>query len=253
MDFEHKTDHRDSHYRFLIHVEMSHNAAANNKCYPRPMNVEKISNNKAIDAALHLDGDPQKLGAFYDEWAKNYDIDTTGSGYIGPQIAAKLFHQFHESEAQEVCFSFNILDAGCGTGFVGEELSKLGYEQIDGFDLSEAMALKATVTGRYREVKGGIDMMLAGQSYPAQSYAGVLSIGVFTLGHVPPEALHILIELLSPGGLLVVSTRSHYYDQTNFQEVVDALIADGKLQLLKLIKDAPYNDDGDGHYWVFRT
>ena len=217
------------------------------------MNDEKISSNKAIDAALHLDGDPRKLRAFYDDWAKNYDIDTTGSGYSGPQIAAKLFHQFHRSEGQAVCYSFDILDAGCGTGFVGEALAKLGYEQIDGFDLSEAMAQKATETGSYREVKGGIDMMLAAQTYTPRSYAGVLSIGVFTLGHVPPEALHVLIELLSPGGLLVVSTRSHYYDQSNFQEVVDTLIADGRLQLLKLIKDAPYNDDGDGHYWVFRT
>ncbi len=217
------------------------------------MNDVKISSNEAIDAALHLDGDPRKIRAFYDEWSKNYDIDTTASGYTGPQIAAKLFHQFHRSEGQEVCFSFDILDAGCGTGFVGEALSKLGYEQIDGFDLSDAMAQKATETGSYREVKGGIDMMQAAQSYTPRSFAGVLSIGVFTLGHVPPEALHVLIELLSPGGLLVVSTRSHYYDQTNFQEVVDALIADGRLQLLKLIKDAPYNDDGDGHYWVFRT
>ena len=54
------------------------------------MTDDKISKNEAIDAALHLDGDPQKVRAFYDEWAKNYDIDTTGSGYSGPRIAAKL-------------------------------------------------------------------------------------------------------------------------------------------------------------------
>ena len=216
------------------------------------MSDEKISSNEAIDAALHLDGDPQKVRDFYDEWAKTYDIDTTDSGYSGPQIAAKLFHQFNHIETEKVCYSFNILDAGCGTGFVGEALSRLGYEQIDGFDLSEAMALKAAETGSYREVKGGIDMMQAAQSYTPQSYAGLLSIGVFTLGHVPPEALRVLIGLLSPGGLLVVSTRTHYYDQSNFQEVVNQLIAEGQLQLLKLIKDAPYNDDGDGHYWVFR-
>ena len=202
-----------------------------------------------MDVAIVI---PQKVRDFYQDWAKNYDIDTAESGYSGPRIAAKLFHQFHRSRGQEVCFSLDILDAGCGTGFVGEELAKLGYKQIDGFDLSEAMALKATETGSYREVRGGIDMMLATQSYTPLSYTAVLSIGVFTLGHVPPEALRVLVELLSPGGLLVVSTRSHYYDQTNFQEVVDKLITASQLQLLKLIKDAPYNDDGDAHYWVFR-
>ena len=217
-----------------------------------PMTDDKISANKAIDAALHLDGDPQKVRDFYDEWAKNYDIDTTNTGYVGPRIAAKLFHQFDRAERQGVCFFSNVLDAGCGTGLVGDELSTLGYEQIDGFDLSDAMALKASETGSYREVKGGIDMMQAVQYYRPQSYAGVLSVGVFTLGHVPPEALNVLVELLRPGGLLVVSTRCHYYDQSNFQEKVDRLIADRQLHLLKLVRDAPYNNDGDGHYWVFR-
>lgn len=217
-----------------------------------PMTDDKISANKTIDAALHLDGDPQKVRDFYDEWAKNYDVDTTNTGYVGPRIAAKLFHQFDRAERQGVCFFSNVLDAGCGTGLVGDELSTLGYEQIDGFDLSDAMALKASETGSYREVKGGIDMMQAVQYYRPLSYAGVLSVGVFTLGHVPPEALNVLVELLRPGGLLVVSTRSHYYDQSNFQQVVDKLIADRQLHLLKLVRDAPYNNDGDGHYWVFR-
>jgi hypothetical protein len=52
--------------------------------------------------------------------------------------------------------------------------------------------------------------------------------------------------------LLVISTRTHYYDQTNFQQVVDELTTSQQAELIQLIKDAPYNNDGDGHYWVFR-
>ena len=215
------------------------------------MSDDKISNNLAVDAALHLDGDPQKVRAYYDEWASKYEIDVGESEYSGPELAAKLFQQFNRSGRQAVCYSFDILDAGCGTGLVGVELAKLGYQCIDGFDLSDVMAQKATETGSYREVKGDIDMMQAAQSYTPQSYAAVLCIGVFTLGHVPPEALRVLIELLSPGGLLVVSTRSHYYDQSDFQQIVDDLIASGEISLLKRIKDTPYNKDGLAHYWVF--
>jgi cyclopropane fatty-acyl-phospholipid synthase-like methyltransferase len=134
---------------------------------------------------------------------------------------------------------------------VGIELHALGYDNIDGFDLSESMAEQAAATGSYQRVLGGIDMMLAADSYAPASYDAILSVGVFTLGHVPPEALQVLLQLTKADGLMVISTRTHYYDQSNYQQVVDDLIETGQVRLLQLIKDAPYNNDGDGHYWVF--
>ena len=110
----------------------------------------------------------------------------------------------------------------------------------------------AAATGAYRQVLGSIDMMRAAESYAPASYDGILSVGVFTLGHVPPEALKVLLKLARPSGLLVISTRTHYYDQTNYQQVVDELIDNQQTELIQLIKDAPYNNDGDGHYWILR-
>ena len=207
---------------------------------------DKISNNEAIDAALHLDGDPETISAFYRDWAENYNIDTASSDYTGPKIAARLF----ESHVPDKTMS--ILDAGCGTGFVGIELAALGYRLIDGFDLSEPMAQQAIATGAYETVLGDIDMMKAGEHYAAASYDAVLSVGVFTLGHVPPEALDVLLALTRPGGILLVSTRTHYYEDTDFQQVVDRLVADSAASLLQVLKDAPYNNGGDAHYWVLK-
>ena len=210
------------------------------------MSDEKISSNEAIDAALHLDGDPQNVKQFYEDWAKNYNVDTTSSDYPGPAISAKLLSQYLPAKDSK------LLDAGCGTGLVGMELQALGYDSIDGFDLSDSMAEQAIATEAYRQVQGGIDMMRATESYPEASYDAILSVGVFTLGHVPPEALTVLLRLTGAGGLLLVSTRTHYYDQTNFQQVVDDLVDFGQVELLKVIRDAPYNNDGDGHYWVMQ-
>ena len=210
------------------------------------MSDDKISNNEAIDAALRLDGEPENVRAFYQDWAKNYNLDTGNAGYSGPAISASLLQQ-HLADT-----GARLLDAGCGTGLVGVELHALGYRNIDGFDLSDAMAEQALASGIYRQVKGGIDMLRAAEIYKDASYDAVLSVGVFTLGHVPPEALRVLLRLTRPGGLLVISTRSHYYDQSAFQQVVDDLIADRRIELLKLLDDAPYNNDADGHYWVFR-
>ena len=207
---------------------------------------KRISNCDAIEAALKLDGDPEQIKSFYEDWAGSYNSDTTVAEWIGPGIVARLLHEFQpDTDAQ-------VLDAGCGTGFVGVELNKLGYGHIDGFDLSAPMALQAVSTEAYRDVLGDIDMMRALEHYESESYDAVLSAGVFTLGHVPPEALEVLLQLTRPGGLIVVSTRSHYYDQTHYQQLVDELIAAGRLELVHSIENATYNNDGEGHYWVYR-
>ncbi len=209
------------------------------------MSDDKISDNDAIEAALRLDGDPEKVREYYESWAEKYDIDVDSAGYSGPAVAAQLLPRFLPGREAR------LLDAGCGTGMVGRELAALGYAHIDGFDLSQSMAERALETGSYREVRGGVDMMRAAEIYAAD-YDALLSIGVFTLGHVPPQALEVMIELARPGGLLLLSTRTHYYEETDFGQLVERLVAAQRLELLHNLRDAPYNYDGDAHYWVFR-
>lgn len=208
------------------------------------MSDDRISDNEAIDAALRLDGDPDRVRGYYDEWARDYDGDVAGAGYRAPQICARLLRQFRPDT------SIRLLDAGCGTGLVGVELNRLGYTGVDGFDLSESMAERARANGCYSEVRGTVDMMQAAQAYAGRVYDAVLSAGVFTLGHVPPEALFELLALSREGGLLVVSTRSQYYDVTGFQLILDELLRAGRIRILRQVRNALYNHDGDGHYWV---
>lgn len=209
------------------------------------MSDDKISSNAAIDAALHLDGDPRTLKQYYADWALNYNSDIDAAKYAGPDFAARLLSRHLDDK------SARILDAGCGTGLVGVALQTLGYRHIDGFDLSPEMARQAKETGAYGAVADNVDMMRAPRDYPHAGYDALLSIGVFTLGHVPPQALAILLQLLRDGGLLVVSTRSHYFEQTDYQQCVDELLSARRLRQLEVIRDAPYNHDGDAHYWVF--
>jgi len=209
------------------------------------MSDDRISNNAAIDAALRLDGDPQNLKRYYAGWAPDYNRDIDAARYSGPRVAAELLSRHLVDKTAR------ILDAGCGTGLVGVELRARGYGVIDGFDLSPEMAQQAIATGAYGEVAGNVDMMRALEKYPPAQYDALLSIGVFTLGHVPPRALEVLVPLVRRGGLLLVSTRSHYFEQTDFQQCVDALLANGQLGQLQVVWNAPYNHDGAAHYWVF--
>jgi len=211
------------------------------------------STNDNIDAALHLDGNPEHVRDYYNRWAQSYDVDVGSIEYAGPQVGVALLSEFVEPKE-----NLKILDAGCGTGLVGKVLGENNFLAIDGFDLSPTMAKRAIESGSYGTVKADIDIMQVREHYALESYHVILCIGVFTLGHVPPEALHELITLLKPGGVMVISVRKLYYDEAGFQAELNQAFKNNRIEQLKLLEDARYNKDGPddseglAHYWVLR-
>jgi len=162
-------------------------------------------------------------------------------------MIAKLAHQFCPP-APDV----SVLDVGCGTGLVGQELAATGYRTIDGIDLSPEMIEIARSRNVYRSLTAGVDIT---QAMPAgfRRIADIVTVaGVFTVGHVPPEALPNVLEMARPGGFLIVSVRDAYYDTTNFQQVSDDMIAAGGATLVHWLDDAPYTMDSTAHYGVYQ-
>ena len=76
---------------------------------------------------------PEELSAAYDQWADSYDSDMAEVGYRHPAVALGLLARYLPTG------SAPILDAGAGTGLVGELLGTLGYPEIDALDASPGM------------------------------------------------------------------------------------------------------------------
>ena len=72
---------------------------------------------------------------YYKKWAANnqFNKDMVIWDYTAPVNAANLLNKHTINK------NINILDAGCGTGLVGEKLKKLGYINIIGVDFSQDM------------------------------------------------------------------------------------------------------------------
>lgn len=207
----------------------------------------------AIKAAHDLSGDVSKIQTYYDDWANAYDRDVSNEEYVGPRAIAEFFTRVCQPTQQQQKDQVKILDAGCGTGLVGVVLQDMGYQTIDGFDLSDSMVEIAEQTNSYQDLKGGVDMTRKIDHYDDNQYDASLACGVFTLGHVPPESIEELIRVTRPGGYVVVSTRKSYYDSTNFQEVAEQLQSDNKVKLLEHWKDGPYIQEEGAHYWAFQV
>lgn len=147
-------------------------------------------------------GDSKVTSVVYDNWSKEYEAHMRGVGYTHPTMTAAMFTRYQPAGDTPV------LDAGAGTGILGEILPALGYPNIDGFDASAGMLALAAKKDLYRDLKFG----LLGErlDYEDNSYAGATASGVYTEGHAPLSSLEELTRVVRPGGYIVFSVARIY-------------------------------------------
>lgn len=147
---------------------------------------------------------PEEVAAVYDAWATTYDAEMAQAGYRHPSIGLALLAR-HAPRG-----SGPVLDAGCGTGLLGDWLGILGFAPIEGLDLSEGMLAQARAKGSYAQ----LHRLALGAALPFADgrFAAVISTGVFTTGHVGAEALPELARITAPGGPLVLTVKTTLWD-----------------------------------------
>jgi SAM-dependent methyltransferase len=149
---------------------------------------------------LYGAADLDALRSEYDRIASVYD---SGVGeemaYASPRAVAKVARRLLEPEAA-------VLDAGAGTGLLGVELARAGFQRLDALDMSGGMLDQAEDKGVYRDLKVGT----LGETldYETGAYDGVVSAGVLTAGHAPATTLDELVRVTRPGGHVIFTLRS---------------------------------------------
>ena len=91
------------------------------------------------------------------------------------------------------------MDAGAGTGLVGVELNKLGYTNIDALDISQGMLDEAKKKNVYRKYICAPLSDLRTSGIEAGEYDVAISVGVFCVGQVKPEAYVEMIRMVKNG------------------------------------------------------
>ncbi|MCB0982474.1 MAG: class I SAM-dependent methyltransferase [Acidimicrobiaceae bacterium] len=197
-----------------------------------------------LAAAYALDG-PDANRALYAQWAATYD-----SGFI-----VDSGYQYHEQVA-EVFANFGldgvgadeaVVDIGCGTGLAGQALRRATSVAVDGIDISPEMLAQAAAKRHdgvpvYRTlIEADLTAPLA---IPAGTYAGAISVGTFTHGHVGPQALAHVLALLRPGGRAAIGINAAHFASAGFGPALGRLVSDGRIADLHLVT-APIYQDAD--------
>lgn len=170
--------------------------------------------------------DVESLRRAYDEWAANYDVDLVDElGWMAPREAAGyLARHLEERDAP-------VLDAGAGTGLVGQALASHGFTHIEALDLSATMLEVCRAKAVYR----GFHQAELGKELPLPSahFGAVVAVGVLTEGHAGPECFEELTRVLRPGGRLVFALRPDVRERFGFREAQEAFVASGRWQLIE--------------------
>jgi predicted TPR repeat methyltransferase len=146
----------------------------------------------------------QETADVYDDWADEYELHMKNVGYTHPAVVAAMVAR-HVPPTDEV-----VLDAGAGTGVMGEVLTALGYPNIVGLDASEGMLKVASLKNKYLELKH--QFLGRELDFDDDTFALVVSSGVFTQGHAPLDGLDELVRVARPGGHLIFSLARTYLE-----------------------------------------
>lgn len=183
----------------------------------------------------------------YRTWAENYDQDVTDWGYATPARVAMALRLSGANVEK------GVLDFGCGTGLSGMALAAVGFQVIDGTDISPEMLAQAEARGAYRQVWRGEPGSLG--HIGTGDYPTICACGVVSLGAAPPETLDMLAGAMSHGNFLGFSYNDATLADRAYTDALDrvCLIPDMELVFEEHGAHLPGKDIGSTVYVLKRN
>ena len=156
------------------------------------------------------------LEDLYKAWAESYDRDVVEViGYVGHSITTELLLKYLDNSKAK------ILDAGCGTGLVGEVLNEKKFKNIVGVDFSQPMLDQALEKNVYQSL--GLADLTEKLTFKDNIFDAIVCAGTFTCGHVGPEALSEMLRVTKTGGYISFTVRDQEWDRLPYEKTFKEL------------------------------
>ena len=150
-------------------------------------------------------------------------------GHPDPVEAAELVVKLSTTN-EGPDLSLSVLDMGCGTGLVGEELHKRGFRDIVGCDASQGMVDKAKEKKSYSE----LSKLFLGkpETFPdeyKERFDFITGTAILAEGHLTGGAVFDeMMMALKTGGYSIFTTRDEYMTKYGYTDAIEKLVDEGK-------------------------
>ncbi|MDD9909679.1 MAG: class I SAM-dependent methyltransferase [Ahrensia sp.] len=189
-----------------------------------------------FSAAYDLESGEQTK-AHYASWADSYDREVSEeNAYAQPVRVAEMVGRF-VSDTDAL-----ILDAGCGSGLSGTALAASGFRHLHGCDFSQEMLAKAAEKGVYAKLFAA-DLNAGLPDVDSQTFDVVTCVGVFSFGHVEPDACDELLRVLKPGGFLIIALNDPFWQRGDLASKIEQLEGDKRV----IVRAKEFGDHLPGH------
>ena len=167
-----------------------------------------------IFKTLHV-SNLDELGDLYKNW-DDYENDVIQlAGYVGHLVTTEaLLRHLKNKEAK-------ILDAGCGTGLVGDILYNKEYKNIVGVDFSKEMLNRALKKNVYKSLS--LCDLTQKLKFENNSFDAIVCAGTFTCGHVGPEALNEMVRITKNEGYISFTVRKQEWEASPYEKIIKEL------------------------------
>ena len=166
-----------------------------------------MTHTPSLNGAYNIET-PEDSKRLYAKWAATYDSDFVAShGYVLHEEVARAYVNAGGYQP--------VLDVGAGTGVAGAALRARGLDEVEATDISQEMLDAAAQKTLYQRLFQGD--VLSGLDVPDDAYAGAISSGTFTHGHVGPEGLDEMLRVVRSGSVICLSVNAEHFHARGFE------------------------------------
>ncbi len=166
--------------------------------------------------------DNEELRRRYDLWAAQYDADVGNiEDYLAPRETVKVAVEHLDKSAR-------VMDAGAGTGLVGQAMKDEGFRHLVAVDYSAQMLEIARCKGIYDEVHQ-CDLSKR-TNFDGDSFDAVVTCG--TTSQMPCASLNEFVRILRSGGKIIFAAATEAWVEFGYADTFARLEEAGQLSLV---------------------